>query len=411
MKRDRGISEPFRPAVNSLCALLLLLLIAGSVPSSEGRSDSMKSGVGELGPGNGAGQSPGHRAGRGARRLPFRRQAREGFPDAREGDRTGPPPGRVGQDRLATARRRPGEEERHRHRRLDGRTRPRGPAREDGREAAEFLFEPQTVPGDYYFYYLPYRSEGRKNYPNVKYDPPEWSADPGLAARAAGLYSSDSAAAAGASEGLLRAEVIEFQSADAFSAFTPMERIATAAETTALLAAHPGAPYLLFPEDRSLSIRMTGDIPGRWAASGPSGAFRGRAARGEYFAYQIGLWAARHAVSDLDVRVLRPRPIRRRSRERRRRAGHDDPRQGHDLLQRGRRRLGRDPSREGRVRRFGPGPGPLVRRPGPGRRPPGLSTRGPRPSRPRACRRRSSGSSSASPTRSSRTTGIRIPTG
>ncbi|MCK7518239.1 MAG: DUF6067 family protein [Ignavibacteriales bacterium] len=170
-----------------------------------------------------------------------------------------------------------------------------------GREGAEFLFEPKTVPGDYYFYYLPYKSEGRKNYPNVKYDPPEWSTDPGLAARAAGLVSSDPATAARASDNLLRAEVIEFQSADAFSAFTPMERIATAAETDALLAAHPGTPYLLFPEDRSFSIRMTGDVPGRWAASGPPGIFRGVAARGEYFTYQIGLWAARQAVSDLDV--------------------------------------------------------------------------------------------------------------
>jgi hypothetical protein len=170
-----------------------------------------------------------------------------------------------------------------------------------GREAAEFLFEPKTVPGDYHFYFLPYKSEGRKNYPNTKYDPPEWSADPGLAARAAGLCSSDVAAAARAREDLLEAKVVEFQSADAFSAFTPMERIATAAETTALLAAHPGAPYLLFPEDRSLSIRMTGDIPGRWAEYGPRGTFRGEAARGEYFTYQIGLWAARHAVSDVDV--------------------------------------------------------------------------------------------------------------
>jgi len=174
-----------------------------------------------------------------------------------------------------------------------------------GREEAEFLFVPPTVPGDYDFYYLPYKSEGRKNYPNVKYDPPEWSADPALAARAAALRSSGApATAAGqaAAGGLLRAETVEIQSADAFSAFTPMERIATAEETRALLAAHPAAPYLLFPEDRSLSIRMTDDLPGRWAAAGPAGLILGRAARGEYFTFQIGVWAAREAIADLDVR-------------------------------------------------------------------------------------------------------------
>ena len=171
-----------------------------------------------------------------------------------------------------------------------------------GREEAVFLFEPPTVPGDYYFYYLPYKSEGRKNYPSVKYDPPEWSADPGLAERAAGYGSSDSRKALRASTGLLRAEVVAFESADEFSAFTPMERTATAAETEGLLAAHPDAPYLLFPEDRGLSIRMTEDLPSRWALAGPAGTVRGDAARGEYFTFQIGVWAARQPVADLEVK-------------------------------------------------------------------------------------------------------------
>ncbi|HOW84526.1 MAG TPA: DUF6067 family protein [Candidatus Aminicenantes bacterium] len=171
-----------------------------------------------------------------------------------------------------------------------------------GREAAEFLFEPPTVPGDYFFYYLPYKSEGRRNYPNVRYDPPAWSADPALAARADALRSSDAGAAARAAADLLRAEAVAFESADDFGAFTPMERIATAAETRALLAAHPGSPYLLFPEDRALPIRMTGDLPKRWVEAGPLGAIRGRAARGEYFTFQVGLWAARQAIADLEVR-------------------------------------------------------------------------------------------------------------
>ncbi len=170
------------------------------------------------------------------------------------------------------------------------------------REEADFVFEPPTVPGDYYFYYLPYKSEGRKNYPSVKYDPPDWSPDPGLAERAAGLRSSDAGAAAKAAANLLRAEVVAFESADEFSAFTPMERIATPAERNALLATHPGAAYLVFPEDRAHSIRMIDDIPHRWAAAGPGGTVAGEAARGEYFAFQIGVWAAREPIADLEVR-------------------------------------------------------------------------------------------------------------
>jgi hypothetical protein len=170
------------------------------------------------------------------------------------------------------------------------------------REEAVFLFEPPTVPGDYYFYDLPYKSEGRKNYPTVKYDPPEWSSDPALTARAAALSSNDPAAAARAAKDLLRAEVVAFESADEFNAFTPMERIAKRVESAALLQAHPDAVYLLFPESRQLSIRMTDVIPERWAVDGPRGTVKGEAARGEYFAFQIGLWAARAPIVDLEVR-------------------------------------------------------------------------------------------------------------
>ncbi len=170
---------------------------------------------------------------------------------------------------------------------------------EVNREFGDIVFEPVTVPGDYHVYYMPYKSEGRKNYPNVKYDQPELTAEPAWL-EAVGL--SGNPVPAAALEALPRAEVSEIQSVDEFSSFHPMEVIATAAETEALLAAHPGTPYLLFPEDRRFSIRMTEDLPHRWTVVGPRGAFRGRAARGEYYAFQIGVWAARQAIEDLEVR-------------------------------------------------------------------------------------------------------------
>ena len=55
---------------------------------------------------------------------------------------------------------------------------------------------------------------------------------------------------------LPRATVTEFDAVDSLSSFYPMEVIATRAETEALVAAHPGAAYLLFPEDRTRPIKM-----------------------------------------------------------------------------------------------------------------------------------------------------------
>ncbi len=167
------------------------------------------------------------------------------------------------------------------------------------REFGDIVFEPKTVPGDYDVYFMPYKSEGRKNYPNVKYDPPQataeaaWLAATGLAPGKITPVSADA---------IPTAKVTEIQSTDEFSSFYPMEIIATGAETEALLKANPNSRYLLFPEDRRLSIRMTSDLPQRWAASGPNRFFRGEAAPGEYFTFQIGVWAARGPIEDLAVK-------------------------------------------------------------------------------------------------------------
>ena len=167
------------------------------------------------------------------------------------------------------------------------------------RESGDLVFEPRTVPGDYYVYFMPYKSEGRKNYPNVKYDPPRPTAEAAWLS-AAGLAAGATAPPRAGS--LPEAAVLEIQSVDEFSGFHPMEVTATAAETAALLEARAGAAYLLFPEDRRFSIRMTGDLPQRWVLAGPRASFSGEAARGEYFTFQIGFWAARTAVDDIEVR-------------------------------------------------------------------------------------------------------------
>lgn len=153
-------------------------------------------------------------------------------------------------------------------------------------EAGEFLFEP--IPGGslYYAYYLPYTTEGT-SYPKVTYLAPRDTADHQWQPQGDGAPS---------------ATVIRYEAFDAFHAFTEMEFIATRAEVQAVLDAYPQAPFLVFPEDRSRSIRMTRAIPARWIATGPNRGFGGGARRGEYFTFQLGLWACRGAVDGVSVR-------------------------------------------------------------------------------------------------------------
>ena len=79
-----------------------------------------------------------------------------------------------------------------------------------------------------------------------------------------------------------------------------MEVIATAAETRELTSAHLDAAMLLFGEDRSHPIRMDRDLPYRWIERGAFRRFEGTADRGEFYAFQVGVYA----IEDLrDLRV------------------------------------------------------------------------------------------------------------
>jgi hypothetical protein len=168
---------------------------------------------------------------------------------------------------------------------------------EIGREAGEIAFEPSGGPGEYHVYYLPHVTAGSKNYPRVSYPAPESTAAPAWLERF-GL--APPSLASGAWRRLPEARVAAIQSVDAFNSFFPMEVIATAQETKALLARHPGAPYLLFPEDRTRSIRMTDDLPRRWADGGANGPITGEAKRGEFYAFQVGVYALT-ALDGVDV--------------------------------------------------------------------------------------------------------------
>ena len=166
------------------------------------------------------------------------------------------------------------------------------------RAFGDFVFQPTSGPGIYYLYYLPYQMEGRSNYPTVTYPDPAQTADRKW------LLSHD------LTEDVLssvdpgnfpEADVLEIQAIDPLNSFYPMEVIATDKEKRDLLDRYPTSSYLLFPEDRFYPIRMTDDLPLRWIEQGPIKVFKGSANRGEFYAFQIGVYACRSSIPDLKV--------------------------------------------------------------------------------------------------------------
>ncbi|MCG8307083.1 MAG: DUF6067 family protein [Cytophagales bacterium] len=150
-------------------------------------------------------------------------------------------------------------------------------------ERCHLVFGPAEKAGTYYFYYLPYEVQKNYGFYNKGYLKPEkrWSGKFDIAA-------------------LPKAELTEFQSRTEFDSFYPMEVIALQSEKDSLLKIH-SKDFLVFPEDRKLPIRMLDEIPMRWIRNGPSNKFIGEAQRNEYYAFQLGIFAARTNLEDLKV--------------------------------------------------------------------------------------------------------------
>ena len=98
----------------------------------------------------------------------------------------------------------------------------------------DVYFEPASGKGTYYIYYMPYKNEGRTNYPRgvylaaVETASSEW------------LNTIDY-------DAVPNATAKEIQAINAFSSNYPMEVTATRAETEALLKKNPAKPFLVFP--------------------------------------------------------------------------------------------------------------------------------------------------------------------
>ncbi len=148
-------------------------------------------------------------------------------------------------------------------------------------EKAELWFEPISGKGDYYVYYMPSKNEGRSNYPKGTYLTPENTASPKW------LQSVNESMPA-------NTVVKEIQAINALNSFYPMEVVATVKETAALISKTNRSDFIVFPEDRMNPIKMTDRLPYRWIQKGIQSSFAGEASKGEYYTYQIGVYALQH---------------------------------------------------------------------------------------------------------------------
>ena len=157
------------------------------------------------------------------------------------------------------------------------------------REFGDLVFQPRSAPGEVYAYFLPYDPPDTGPFGEAgPYFPPVETADPAWR-EGVGDFTK-----------LPQAEVVEIQARGGFHRMDPIEVIATAAETEALVAGNAGE-YLLFPEDRRYPIRMFEDLPHCWIERGPKTEFGGEAQPGEFYTLQIGVFGARRVIEDVEV--------------------------------------------------------------------------------------------------------------
>jgi hypothetical protein len=156
------------------------------------------------------------------------------------------------------------------------------------REAATVVFEALAT-GEYHIYYLPFNDD-----PN--FNGTYTSGYVGFQNTASSTWlTANNLPATAAAKPAAALQV--FEARLAIDAFWPMEVPMTAAERTAILAAHT-APYLLFPDDGQHPVKMRDQLPYRWT-TGPSQVFNGSARPDESYAFQIGVYASTQSLGNV----------------------------------------------------------------------------------------------------------------
>ncbi len=167
----------------------------------------------------------------------------------------------------------------------------------------DIIFQPEKETSKYHLYYLPWTLDGGANNAfkpetYTRYLSPADTADEAWL-KEIGFTDAESFKPKLAT--LPRVSLVEIQARTEFDRFDPMEVIATPDEVEALLARHPDRGYLLFPEDRTRSIRMYDAIPHDWVKREYRESFEGEAQPGEIYPFQIGVFAAREDVRNLTL--------------------------------------------------------------------------------------------------------------
>jgi len=174
------------------------------------------------------------------------------------------------------------------------------------RDHGEFIFQPENGRGGYAVFYMPHTLSGPNHQVTTTYLPadqapepdPEWLARNRL--RPEDLASGDW-------KNLPEARTLFIEARSEFDRMDPMELIAAPDEMDELAAAYPESPYLVFPEYRHHPIAMTQDIPYRWIQrlrelkDSPLNAFSDKADPGEFFTFQLGVYAMRQELTDIRV--------------------------------------------------------------------------------------------------------------
>jgi len=165
------------------------------------------------------------------------------------------------------------------------------------REFGELIFQAPSA-GMYYFYYMPHVMT-KGNYPKVYYNTPVNTAEKTWINKnkLASLPLSPSQLAK-----VKKVNTVEIQSIDAFNSFFPMEVIASKTEISELMKRNAGNNFLIFPEYRQYSIRMTDDIPQRWTIRGASSNLTDTVEKGEYYTFQVGFWAASKSYQNVTLK-------------------------------------------------------------------------------------------------------------
>src|SRR5882757_4564087 len=87
---------------------------------------------------------------------------------------------------------------------------------------------------------------------------------------------------------------------------TMMNEVAEPAHLQAFVARYPGSAYFTFPETREHPIRMLDAVPEVWLQRSPASMhmFKGTAQPGEYYVFQVGVYAARSDLKNINVQIL-----------------------------------------------------------------------------------------------------------